>query len=119
MHDMKKIIMMLSLAGVLSACIREKITENEVKLGDSLPEFEVTMNDGTVVSDTSLKGEVSIVMFFHISCPDCQQVLPSVQRIYDDYASENLKTALTLSLRKAALLIRLVQNSFVIWIPEK
>jgi peroxiredoxin len=94
MHDMKKIIMMLSLAGVLSACIREKITENEVKVGDSLPEFEVTMNDGTVVSDTSLKGEVSIVMFFHISCPDCQQVLPSVQRIYDDYASENLNWAL-------------------------
>lgn len=93
-HDMKKIFMIFSLIGVLSGCIMEKITDKEIKVGDSLPEFKVTMNDGTIVSDDSLKGEVSIVMFFHISCPDCQQALPRVQRLYDEYASENLKWAL-------------------------
>jgi len=30
------------------------------------------------------------VMFFHTSCPDCQQALPRVQRLYDKYASEDI-----------------------------
>ena len=84
--------MLLSLMGILSGCIKDKFTD-EVKIGDSLPDFEVKMNDGTVVSTASLKGGVSVVMFFHTSCPDCQQSLPIVQRIYDEYSSKNLKWA--------------------------
>ena len=59
-----------------------------------LPGFEVLMNDGSVVTDVFLKGSVSIVMFFHTSCPDCQQTLPKMQQIYDEYAAKGVKMVL-------------------------
>ena len=82
------------MIGILSGCILDKITDKEVKVGDALPEFEVTMNDGTVVSKESLRGNVSLMMFFHPSCPDCQQALPIVQKIYDEYTQKGLKSVL-------------------------
>ena len=91
---MKKVITVLAFICMLSGCILEKITDKEVKLGASLPEFEVTMNDGTVVNTESLKGNVSVVMFFHVLCTDCQQALPRVQRIYDEYAPTGLNIVL-------------------------
>lgn len=63
-------------------------------VGDSLPDFEVVMNDGNRITDDDLKKSVSVVMFFHTSCPDCQQVLPNMQMIYDEYASKNISFAL-------------------------
>ena len=80
----------LSLAG----CINEKIEGADLKIGDMIPEFSVVMNDGTAVSDQSLIGSVSFIMFFHTTCPDCQQTLPVVQDIYDLYAQKGVKFAL-------------------------
>lgn len=57
----------------------------EIKVGDKLPSFRVTMNKGNDVSDESLQGNASIIMFFHTSCPDCQKLLPTIQRLYDNY----------------------------------
>ena len=42
--------MILSLIGVLSGCIHENNTGADVKVGESLPDFEVIMNDGSVVT---------------------------------------------------------------------
>ena len=86
--------MILSLIGVLSGCIHENNTGADVKVGESLPDFEVMMNDGSVVTESSLVGNVSVLMFFHTSCPDCQQVLPCVQSIYDEYIEKGVKFAL-------------------------
>jgi thiol-disulfide isomerase/thioredoxin len=66
---------------MLCGCIREDREGANIKVGDKLPDFEVVMSDGSVVSNDSLEGNVSLVMFFHTSCPDCQQALPSVQEI--------------------------------------
>ena len=93
-QDMKRIIMMITVLAALTGCIKEKQTGAELKVGDSLPDFEVVMNDGSTVTDDMLKETVSVVMFFHTSCPDCQQVLPQMQKIYDEYASEGVKFAL-------------------------
>ena len=79
---------------VLSSCIKEDQTGADLKVGDRLPDFEVVMNDGTIVSDDSLSEGVSIVMFFHTGCPDCRQVLPRVQHIYEEYASKGVAFAL-------------------------
>ena len=61
-----------------------------MEVGDMLPDFEVVMNDGSVVTDEILKEKVSVVMFFHTTCPDCQQALPRMQQIYDEYASKGV-----------------------------
>jgi peroxiredoxin len=88
-----KNIWIVVLGLVLSSCIKEKQVD-ELMVGDRLPDFEVVMNDGSVIDDDILSGGVSVVMFFHTSCPDCQQALPGVQQIYDEYASKGVKTVL-------------------------
>ena len=74
----------------MTGCIKEKQTGADLKVGDVLPDFEVMMNDGSVVTDEILKEKVSVVMFFHTTCPDCQQALPIMQNIYDEYASKGV-----------------------------
>ena len=58
----------------------------ELQVGDFLPDFEVVLNDGTTVTGEQLRQVPSCVVFFHTSCPDCQQALPLLQRIYDEFA---------------------------------
>ena len=91
---MKRIIAIATALMIMSGCIKEKQTGADLKVGDTLPDFEVVMNDGSVVTDNGLRETVSVVMFFHTSCPDCQQVLPEMQKIYDEYHSENVSFAI-------------------------
>ena len=91
---MKRIIYVLTAAFALSGCIKEEHTAANLQIGDMLPDFMVEMSDATTVTDEILKETVSVVMFFHTSCPDCQQVLPQMQKIYDEYASKNIQIAL-------------------------
>ena len=92
--DMKRILGVLAAVVCLSGCINEKIEGADLKVGDIIPDFEVVMNDGSIVDDEMLKESVSVVMFFHTSCPDCQQVLPEMQKIYDKYAPSGVNIAL-------------------------
>ena len=84
----------MAVLAVLSGCIKEKQTGADLKVGDRLPDFEVVMDDGTVVTDEILSETVSVVMFFHTSCPDCRQILPQMQKVYDEYASAGVRIAL-------------------------
>ena len=84
----------MAVLTVLSGCIKEKQTGADLKVGDRLPDFEVVMDDGTVVTDEILSETVSVVMFFHTSCPDCRQVLPQIQKVYDEYASVGVRIVL-------------------------
>lgn len=71
------------------SCIRDEVPAGTdiVGPGDGLPDFSVVLNDGSVVSRESLKGKVAVLVFFHTACPDCQQELPVIQRLYEEYAS--------------------------------
>ncbi len=78
------------------SCIDEEHAplEDVVTVGAKIPDFIVTMDDGSVVTGAALKDSVSMVMFFHTGCPDCRQVLPRVQRLYDMYARQGVRFAL-------------------------
>ena len=93
---MKRRLLLISLCmlSILTACIKEKQTGADLKIGDILPDFEVVMNDGSVVTDELLKENTSVVMFFHTTCPDCQQALPRMQHIYNEYAAKGVLFAL-------------------------
>ena len=91
---MKRVLFVLIMLTILSGCIKEKQTGADLKVGDRLPDFEVVMDDGTLVTDEILSESVSVVMFFHTSCPDCQQVLPQMQRVYDEYAPKGIRIVL-------------------------
>lgn len=88
------IILVLVTAVMMVSCIKDDVSGADLKPGDSLPDFEVVMNDGSIVSDNSLKGYVSVVVFFSTVCPDCQQVLPVVQEASEEYAQKGVVFAL-------------------------
>ena len=85
---------LFSAATLFVSCIKEKQTGTDLATGDRIPDFAVTMNDGTTVSGAQLRYGVSCIVFFTTICPDCQQTLPHLQRIYDEYQPQGVKFAL-------------------------
>ncbi|WP_455671938.1 TlpA family protein disulfide reductase [Phocaeicola sp.] len=91
---MKKIIntlwllpLMLLICALPVSCIGEDDPEPgtvELIPGDELPEFSVVMNDGETITDESLRGKTSLIVFFNTGCPDCKKELPVIQRVYDE-----------------------------------
>lgn len=86
-----RLIATLSLTLTIS-CINDNEDNgtkgDEVKIGDSLPKFEVSLNDGRKISTESLRGKISILVFFNTKCSDCQKELPEVQKVYDSYQTQ-------------------------------
>ena len=76
------------------SCIKEGQKGADLGVGDSVPDFTVTMNDGSQVTGASLREGVSVIVFFTTQCPDCRETLPNIQRLYQEYASEDVKFAL-------------------------
>lgn len=75
-----------SLCFLLFACIKDNnvIEEgNNLMVGDRIPTFTVVMNDGSKIQNKDLLGKVSLIVFFHTDCKDCQQELPILQRFYE------------------------------------
>lgn len=55
-----------------------------VKVGQMLPSFEIETNSGEHVSNLTLQGSASVIVFFATTCSDCQRELPKVQTIYEE-----------------------------------
>ena len=75
----------ISLFAAVSCIKDDPDPEFELKVGDMIPEFTVTMSDGTTMTSDRLSEGPAIIMFFNTGCPDCQNTLPSVQKIYGEY----------------------------------
>ena len=75
-----------------NSCINEDIPQpiERVKIGQQLPDFSVIMNNGEIVTGEMLRERVSVIIFFHTSCPDCQQLLPQIEPLYDEYTSRDV-----------------------------
>lgn len=85
---MRILFILFSTCLFLSSCIQDKeepTTGANLKIGDTIPHFTVIMNDGNIISEENLKGHTSLIVFFHSSCKDCQQVLPVLQQFYELY----------------------------------
>jgi peroxiredoxin len=91
---MKRIALLLMVTGMLFSCIKDKVTGNDLVVGDSIPDFTILMNDGSTVSGESLRDGVACIVFFYTGCPDCQKTLPAVQRVYDEYSVQGVSFVL-------------------------
>lgn len=73
---------------LLVACVTDDDPRNEeVSVGDPLPQFEITLNNGAVVTTKSLSGKVTMIIFFSTSCQDCQRELPLLEPVYRHFQS--------------------------------
>lgn len=82
----KQLLTFALCAIMTNSCVTDdEPAEWALGVGDSLPAFSVTLNDGKEVSDSSLKGKASVIVFFNTSCPDCRKELPVVQELWEHY----------------------------------
>ncbi|MCH5232111.1 MAG: TlpA family protein disulfide reductase [Muribaculaceae bacterium] len=84
---LKIIYLVILLMGCcLQSCVSDEIDDGTILIpGDELPDFSVTLNDGSVVSYKSLEGKVGVLVFFNTDCPDCQEELPVVEQLWQKY----------------------------------
>ena len=87
------VTILLSATLLFASCIKDRESCADLRVGDILPEFIVTMNDGSTVGTEQLKGGIGCIIFFTTACPDCQETLPQVQKVYDEYASKGVTFA--------------------------
>lgn len=74
---------------LMQACITDDVPENVgIEVGDTLPNFSVTLNNGATVSTSSLIGKIAVIEFFNTGCRDCQEGLPAVNKLYEVYKED-------------------------------
>lgn len=80
-----KIYILMVLSFFVTSCVTEK-DEPVWSLGpgDRLPDFSIVMDNGDVVTTSSLSGKKSIIIFFTTTCGDCRRELPAFQQWYDE-----------------------------------
>lgn len=98
---------LMSMSTLFTSCTETEITQTGddysiVHLGDSLPSFSVTASDGSVYSNRSLRGTVSIIIFFNTFCSDCRQELPQVNQLYQIYQHTPLVRLIAVSREETA-----------------
>ena len=69
----------------------------DIQIGDALPDFSVKLKNGDIVNKKSLEGKISLILFFSITCPDCQALFPSIERIYEEYKDNDKFAFLAIS----------------------
>lgn len=83
-----------------TGCISDDDPEGpSIAIGDKLPEFSVTLNNGEEISTGSLYGKVSVIVFFNTGCSDCRNELPVIQQLWESF-KDNPQVAIVLIARE-------------------
>jgi len=56
--------------------------ENYVQVGDVVPGFVITEDNGDRFDSSSLSGKKTVLMFFNTGCPDCEREMPIVDEAW-------------------------------------
>lgn len=59
-------------------------------VGAQIPDFEATSMDGKKISRASLKGKLSVINFWFISCPPCVAEIPGLNAITEKYGPDQI-----------------------------
>lgn len=82
--------LLLSSLLLQASCITEEDIESysHVNAGDRLPEFSLVLNTGKTITTDSLRGKVSMLVFFNTNCNDCRVELPVVNAVASGFGDE-------------------------------
>ena len=80
---------MCCMAVLLVGCqvVDDENGVDPVQVGDPVPAFSVTLQDGSVFDSRNPASWPAVIVFFHTSCVDCQTTLPVIQQVYDWFQS--------------------------------
>lgn len=74
------------LLGLQSCVIDKEEPDFSLSPGERIPEFSVSLTDGSVIDISALKDSGLtnlIIVFFNTDCGDCRRDLPELQKFYD------------------------------------
>ena len=79
-----------ALTFAVTSCIGEDDPSDawSLPLGSEIPQFEVTLLDGTKVNSADLAGSTAVIVLFNTSCSDCRAELPVVNDVYKTINAE-------------------------------
>jgi thiol-disulfide isomerase/thioredoxin len=63
---------------------------SECMLGAQIPEFEAMSIGGKKINNSLLKGKLSIINFWFITCPPCVAEIPGLNLILDKYGTHKI-----------------------------
>jgi peroxiredoxin len=82
---MKKIILLFSLIIGISTA------NAQMKIGDSLPDFELKNNKSITINLASFKGKTVLVDFWASWCAPCRLANKKLAPLYNEYKNENFE----------------------------
>lgn len=87
------------------------ISDNEpqgssISVGEALPSFSVVMNNGETISNSSLTGKVSVIVFFNTDCGDCRKELPVIQQLWEQYKQDESVSIIPIAREESELKIQ-------------
>ena len=84
---------MWCMAVLLAGChvVDDENGVDPVQVGDPVPSFSVTLQDGSVFESLNPASWPAVIVFFHTSCVDCQTTLPVIQQAYDRFQSMGVR----------------------------
>jgi peroxiredoxin len=82
---MKKIVLLFSLIISISTATAQ------MKIGDSLPDFELKNNKESTINLVSLKGKTVLIDFWASWCSPCRLANKKLAPLYNEYKDENFE----------------------------
>ena len=82
-----KLFLAILFAIGFTACITDGEKYNNLwslGVGEDLPDFQVTLSDGTNISTDDLADKTAIIVLFNTECDDCRRELPELQKVYTE-----------------------------------
>jgi len=72
---------------------KERIRDKHQKrcyIGQNIPDFEIYTMDGQMISNETIKGEITVINFWFTACPPCIAEMPGLNEISQKYSNENI-----------------------------
>lgn len=83
------------------SCVKENDPSEEVidyvKVGNSVPDFQVTDGEGNSFDASSFIGKRSLLVLFSTTCKDCQRELPKVEAVWRELKEDDSCRVITIA----------------------